>query len=278
VVRGERSSLGPPPTPRGNPVRSRAVPILLLVTLLLPGCAVGEEPTPSSGTGLQPRLSPETKKAGRPNAARGSAKGRSEVRNDRPKGGVTPPPKKSEGSSQEDASPTGPGPTTAAPTPTPAGPQTASVRDRSGDAQGLRVPAYADLTSATLRRDGSRYTLTVTAAGAFPATSDDVVHVICFVDVDGDGQVDYELWGTAADNGWSGTWRYPDGAKFGSASGVSVQPSGRDLVLAFDSSRLGRAASFRWLVGAEQGTVEQQATGTLSEDYAPDQGAVRFPG
>ena len=259
-------------------MRTRAVPILLLVTLLLPGCAVGEEPTSSSETGLQPRLSPEKKKDGRPTKARRSGKGHSVDRNDRPKRGVTPREEKSEGRSQEDSSPTEPGPTTAAPAPTPAGPQSASVRDARGDAEGLRVPAYADLTGATLRREGGRYTLTVTAAGAFPTSSDDVLNVICFADVDGDGQVDFELWGTASDDGWSGTWRYPEGARFGSASGVSVQPRGGDLVVGFDASRLGGARSFRWLVGAEHGTLEQQAAGALSEDYAPDQGAVRFPG
>jgi hypothetical protein len=151
------------------------------------------------------------------------------------------------------------------------------VRDRTGDPQGLGVPAYADLTGATLQRDGRRFTLRVGAAAAYPASSDDVEHVICFVDIDGDGQVDHELWATLADDGWNGTWRYPDGARFGSASGVTVRPQGRDLLLGFDASRVGGAASFRWTVGAEEGSAEQQASGTMSEDYAPDSGAVRFP-
>ncbi|GAA1922907.1 hypothetical protein [Nocardioides marmoribigeumensis] len=160
----------------------------------------------------------------------------------------------------------------------PAGPPSASVRDRTGDARGVGVPAYADLTGASLRRDGDRFTLRAGAAADFPTSSEEVEHVILFADTDGDGQVDYEIWATLADDGWSGTWRYPDGARFGSGSGVDVQPRGRDLVVGFDASRLGGASSFRWLVGAEQGTAEQQSTGTLSEDYAPDSGAVRFPG
>jgi hypothetical protein len=152
------------------------------------------------------------------------------------------------------------------------------VRDRTGDARGVGVPAYADLTGASLRRDGGRFTLRAGAAADFPTSSDEVEHVILFADTDGDGQVDYEIWATLADDGWSGTWRYPDGARFGSGSGVDVRPQGRDLVVGFDASRLGGASSFRWLVGAEQGTAEQQSTGTMSEDYAPDSGAVRFPG
>jgi hypothetical protein len=151
------------------------------------------------------------------------------------------------------------------------------VADRSGDARGLGVPAYADLTGAVLRRDGARYSLTATAAAAYPASTGKVLHVICFADTDGDGRIDYEIWGTLADNGWSGTWRYPSGARFGPASGISVRPAGRDLVFGFDASRLGGARSFRWLVGAEHGTAEQQAAGAMSEDYAPDTGASRFP-
>ena len=158
------------------------------------------------------------------------------------------------------------------------GPERASVSDPTGDADGLGVAAYADLTGAVLTREAGRYSLRVGAAAAYPTRSDKVMHVICFVDVDGDGQVDHELWGTLADDGWSGTWRNPDGARFGSGSGVTVTPRGRDLVFAFGASRVGGATSFRWLVGAEHGTLEQQASGTMSEDYAPDSGAVRFPG
>ncbi len=252
--------------------------ILLLVVLVLPGCAVGEEPVSTSETGLQPRVAPEKTRVGRPHADRSAGKGRSAHRNDRPSGGVTPPPKKSEQSSEPDESPTGTGPSSAPPTTgRPSDVAAASVADRAGDAQGLGVPAYADLTGASLRRSDGRYDLRVSAVGDFPTGSDAVMHVICFADTDGDGEIDYELWATLADDGWSGTWRHPDGAEFGSASGISVRPDGRELDLSFDASRLGGAQSFRWLVGAEHGTLEQQASGTMSKDYAPDRGAVRFP-
>lgn len=253
------------------------IPILLLVVLLLPGCAVGEEPTSSTESGLQPRLAPEKKKAARPRADRRSGKGRSVHRNDPPRGGVTPSGGKDDEASEPDGSPTGSGPSRP-PSPVATGAEQASVSDPTGDADGLGVPAYADLTGAVLTREPGRYSLRVGAAAAYPTRSEEVMHVICFVDVDGDGSIDHELWGTLADNGWSGTWRYPEGARFGADSGVSVRPEGRDLVFAFGPSRVGGATSFRWLVGAEHGTFEQQASGTMSQDYAPDSGAARFPG
>ena len=130
--------------------RTRIV-ILLLVVLLLPGCAVGEEPTSTTESGLQPRLAPEKKKAARPRADRRSGKGRSAHGNDPPRGVVTPAGPKTERSSEPDGSPTGSGPSRT-PSPGASGPARASVSDARGDADGLGVPAYADLTGADMSR------------------------------------------------------------------------------------------------------------------------------
>jgi hypothetical protein len=249
---------------------------LLLGALLLGGCTVGADPAdPATGTGLEPTMGPAKKKSRQPSRSDEPERGeRPDRRNEPSRPAVTPRDGKSS------TAPDGPGPgASSSPTAEPAdGVLSASVADGQGDVTGLGAPAFADLTGATVVRDGQSMTVTVEAAAAFPTSSEDrTMNVIVFVDTGGDGQVDYEMWGTLADNGWSGTWRNPDGATFGSASGVLVSPEGARLRLTFPAGHVGGAESFRWAVGAEHGTFEQQATGTMSEDYAPDSGAARFP-
>jgi hypothetical protein len=167
---------------------------------------------------------------------------------------------------------------------TPAGPVTsrAVVGDPTGDVRGLTgAPAYADLTGASLMRASDGFTLHVSFAGAVPhrqGSDGEVVNVATFVDLDGDGQVDYEVWATLADDGWGSSYRTPSGARFGDDSGVRVRPEGSGLVLSFPLAHLERARLFRWAVGAEHGSVEQVASGTTARDNAPDAGVAAFPG
>lgn len=166
-------------------------------------------------------------------------------------------------------------------TPSPAGSLAASVRDRGGDvAGGLGAPSYVDLTGAHIEASDGSFVLRVEVAAALPQrqeSSDKTMNVASFYDVDADGTIDYEVWATLADNGWSGSYRYPDGARFGDESGVTVRPDGKELVLRFPRGHLGSARSFQWAVGSEWGTYEQISTGTTASDHAPDRGAVRFP-
>ena len=157
----------------------------------------------------------------------------------------------------------------------------ASVTDPSGDVKGslTEPPAHVDLTGATLTREGA-FELRVSFAAAVPSRDDGshIVNVASFFDIDGDGQVDYEVWASLADDGWSGSYRTPSGARFGSDSGVTARPAGNDLVLTFPLAHLKRSSTFRWSVGAEWGTYEQVAAGVTAHDTAPDQGVVAFPG
>jgi hypothetical protein len=242
--------------------------------LVLTGCAVGDSPEGSGpGTRLHPHLKPEHKKHGKPSAGHGP---RGEKRKE--KHGSRPSAAPSESSEGPESSPTTSGsPVKQGGTSTPPGPRSAQTADSTGDVQGLGAPAFADLTGATLTSNGG-YSLVVTTAAALPASSTDkTMHVIFFADVDGDGQIDYENWATLADNGWSGAWRYPDGAKFGGASGIRVTVSGSRLTMTFPGDHVGDATHFRWLVGAEHGSDAQMASGTQSSDYAPDDGSVDFP-
>jgi hypothetical protein len=248
------------------------------LVLAVSGCAAGDAPGAAApDTRLHPHLKPEHTKHQKHGAKASDPRHHGK----KPKGthpSGKPTTQHGGGGQSAPASPATPadaggtGGTTA-----PSGPLSAQTADSTGDVQGLGAPSFADLTGATLTSSGG-YTLVVTAAAALPTSSSDkTMHVIFFADVDGDGQIDYENWATLADNGWSGAWRYPDGAKFGSASGIHVTVSGSQMTMTFPADHVGNADHFRWLVGAEYGSDAQMASGTQSSDYAPDNGSVDFP-
>lgn len=164
--------------------------------------------------------------------------------------------------------------------PKPSGPLRASVSDPSGDVRGTLTgaPPYADLTGATLTR-GDAFEVLVSFAGAVPQrqTDDRIVQVATFYDLDGDGETDYEVWASLADNGWGTSYRTPNGARYGEDSGATARPEGDDLVITFPLTHLQRADAMSWAVGAQWGTLEQVASGTTSKDNAPDGGWARFP-
>lgn len=160
---------------------------------------------------------------------------------------------------------------------------TAHVRDATGDVRGGSgpSPSYVDLTGAELTRQRDGFELRVSVAGDLPARQGPdgrTMNVASFYDTDGDGAIDYEVWATLADDGWGSSYRYPDGARFGADSGVSVHPEGRTLVLRFPLDHLGAARSFRWAVGSEWGSYAQIGSGTTAADHAPGSGATAFPG
>ncbi len=166
------------------------------------------------------------------------------------------------------------------PKPKLSGPLRASVSDPAGDVRGslTGAPAYADLTGAAFTRDDV-FEVRVSFAGAVPQrqTDDRIVQVATFYDLDGDGETDYEVWASLADNGWGTSYRTPDGARFGEDSGARARPEGNDLVITFPLSHLERADAMAWAVGAQWGTLEQISTGTTSKDNAPDGGWASFP-
>lgn len=249
------------------------------LALTLSGCAIGggADQSTAGGSRLAPTFAPEHGKHG-VRARRALAPPTS-----RPAAAASP---RATGAAGGTAGHHGGRPTgQPSPTPAPAGndpavPATASLRDGTGDVSGVGAPAYADLTGAIVTRSGDGYRVRIEVAGPLPARQGDdrTMNIACFVDTDGDGQVDYEMWAALSDDGWSTSYRYPDGARFGSSSGVSVAVSGATLTLGFARSAVGGASSFRWATGAEYGTVEQVASGTTAQDLAPDTGAAPFPG
>lgn len=269
-------------------MRSRQVLIAATLPLLL-GCAPDVTPPADEGLGtsaLAPSLGPAKKKSGatqghparskrahaKPAGERASVKPRGAKRSVQPAAATSSAAARPRPSSS---------PTRTAGAASPSVLH-ASLSDPTGDVRGslTGAPGYADLTGAALTRTSAGFELRVSVADAVPARQDGdkVVNVASFYDLDGDGTVDYEVWASLADDGWSGSYRTPSGARFGSDSGVTAQPDGHDLVLRFPLSHLRAATSFRWSVGAEWGTYEQVAAGATARDTAPDSGVTAFPG
>ena len=257
-------------------MRARHIFLTLVTALVLSGCAPAVDVPAEAGIGtsdLAPSIAPEPVGAKKPDKKpkRHGTKPQDPLpgKGKRTRAGSVGTPKAA-ATPRASASPA-------------AGPQalSASVTDPSGDVQGslTKAPAYVDLAGANLTRRDT-FELRISFAGAVPARDDGdrIVNVASFYDLDGDGQVDYEVWASLSDTGWSGSYRTPSGARFGSDSGVAARPDGRDLVLTFPLGHLKRASAFRWSVGAEWGTYEQVAAGATAHDTAPDQGVVAFPG
>lgn len=264
-------------------MRSRPILLASVALLLVCGCAPDVQPAgDESGLGtsaLAPSLDPAKKrqqpKADKTRSARahgGSAKSTPKTRQ-RPASKSAAPVKHATASAPAE---------TRAPVPAPPSATTAAVSDPQGDVQGslTQAPPYVDLTGARLTRARGGYELRASFAGSVPAkqSDDKTVNVASFYDLDGDGTIDYEVWATLADNGWSGSYRTPSGARFNEDSGVRAHADGQQLVVTFPLGHLNDDDAFRWSVGAEWGSYQQIAAGTTARDNAPDSGVVGFPG
>ncbi len=152
--------------------------------------------------------------------------------------------------------------------------------DLSSSVEG--APASADIVAVQLTRKGKEIEVRTTFAGAVPArqSGSKGMNVASFYDVDGNGMIDYEVWASLADSGW-GTGHLDDRenqATFGPATGIEVAVEGNTLVTRFPMDRIGGAESFRWSAASEWGSYESMAASTSARDYAPDAGAVDYPG
>lgn len=274
-------------------MRSRQLVSAALVALLLvPASACSDEAPPDDSAVGTSELAPENNggKAGdrAPGKHRKTAKsqqkrnaqqdkGKRDGTRARPAAAASDDATSHDGASDEGGAGNGGSP---AAEPKPLGPTSASVSDPTGDVRGALTgaPPYADLTGATLTR-GDTFEMRVSFAGSVPRrqTDDRIVQVATFFDLDGDGETDYEVWASLADNGWGTSYRTPDGARYGEGSGARARPEGNDLVITFPLAHLRRAKSMSWAVGAQWGTLEQVASGTTSKDNAPDGGWAPFP-
>ena len=168
--------------------------------------------------------------------------------------------------------------------PSPAGHGSVRVDDPAGDLSRSveGAPDAADIVAVELSRSGDAVEVRTTFAGAVPTrqSGGKGMNVASFYDVDGNGVVDYEVWASLADDGW-GTGhldRREERATFGPSTGIAVSVQGRTLVTTFPADRIGGAKRFRWSAASEWGSYEAMAASTSARDYAPDTGAVDYPG
>ena len=146
-------------------------------------------------------------------------------------------------------------------------------------------PAWADLLDAHLTRSGSGFELRVRLGGGTApqraSDSDHTMNIASFYDVDGDGEIDYEVWANVSSTGWGSSY-FDDVHHRGGyqeRSGVTVTPEGDAVVMRFPLSHLGQAARFRWSVSSEWGRYETLETLAAARDEMPDNsGSVPFPG
>lgn len=154
--------------------------------------------------------------------------------------------------------------------------------DSAGDVTGLTSPGWADLRSAELARANSGFTLTHEANEAFPEQGDgtNTMNIATFVDIDGDGDIDYEIWANLSPEGW-GTSYFDERegtARYAADDSVDVEVVDGDVVLRFPASHLAQAPSFRWSIASEYGPYEAIGTDAMARDYLPDDRSGRpFP-
>ena len=169
----------------------------------------------------------------------------------------------------------------------PAGPTEAAVVDPEGDATASPAdpaPVWSDLIGARLTRSQQGFELRVRLAGGDApegsGSGDHTMNVASFYDVDGDGEIDFEVWANLADGGWDTSYFDDEGGgHFGEESFVDVTTEGDEVVLRFARRHLGDAERFRWSVASEWGRYAAIGTPAMVRDQAPDgDGAADFPG
>lgn len=192
------------------------------------------------------------------------------------------------GATSTTATPTRPAdaPPAQVPAPAIAGATTAAVADRIGDLTPSPLdppPPWADLAGATMIRRADGFELRIRlGGGTAPSTTDEdhTMNIASFYDINGDGDIDFEVWANLASSGWGSS--YFDNVKrrayFAEKSGVKVVAEGPEVVLRFPLSHVGNAERFRWALGSEWGRYEVLSTEATARDDAPDNdAAARFP-
>lgn len=146
-------------------------------------------------------------------------------------------------------------------------------------------PRYADLVGGLLERHpGEGYLLAIDLDGGVPEGArdgDHTMNVATYYDITGDGHVDVEVWANLADGGWD-TAVYDNRtgeAAFSDDDDASVGVEDDQLMLRFPLSVLDGAQRLRWAVASEWGRYEQLGTPLSVRDEMPDDGApAPFPG
>jgi hypothetical protein len=142
-------------------------------------------------------------------------------------------------------------------------------------------PPWSDLAGASLERREEAYRLAVRLGGDAPRTApgSETMNIATFYDVDGDGDVDHEIWVNLDGEGW-GAVRYDDRGTVapGEGSNVTIDIEGDSVVLRFPETIIDAPERLRFSVASEYGDLEVIGTDFARRDDAPDDDrAVSFP-
>jgi hypothetical protein len=142
-------------------------------------------------------------------------------------------------------------------------------------------PPWTDLAGGSLERQGNAYRLIIRLGGEAPQTAPgpETMNIASFYDIDGDGEVDFEIWVNLGRNGWGPTWYDDKGnAAPGDRSNVDVVVDGDEVRLLFPDVMLDNPRRLRFSIASEYGRLATIGTSTARRDDAPDNDrAVAFP-
>jgi len=159
-----------------------------------------------------------------------------------------------------------------------------SFDDPIGDAVGgldQDPPPWSDLAGGSLERQDGVYRLAVELGDEAPqaAPGSETMNIATFFDVDGDGDVDHEIWVNLDGEGW-GPVRYDDQGTVapGQESGVTIEVIDRSVTLVFSAPVIGAPERLRFSIASEYGDLEVIGSDFARRDDAPDDDrAVSFP-
>lgn len=157
---------------------------------------------------------------------------------------------------------------------------TGAIDDPAGDVHAgtplQDPPPHVDLRRLTLTRlaDGFEVRVELDTSAPERRQGERITNVATFYDVDGDGELDYQVYATSTPDGWgSAYFDHVNGdARYADEDDVDVHVDDGALVMRFPLEHLGRAERLQWSAASQWGTFDELQTGTESRDRAPDDG------
>lgn len=178
-----------------------------------------------------------------------------------------------------------------APRTTPPAPQddalTGTITDAGADVRAgtplQDPPDSVDLRQLVLLRGAAGYEVRVEMAAPVPERREGerITNVATFYDVDGDGELDYQVYATSTPDGWGSAYfdHVRGETAYADDDEVDVTVEDGFVVMRFPLGHLGDATGLQWSAATQWGTFEELQTGTEARDRAPDDGrGVRWPG
>lgn len=157
---------------------------------------------------------------------------------------------------------------------------TGTITDPGGDVRAgtplQEPPGYVDLRSLALTREEDGYEVRVELDAPAPERRDGerITNIATFYDVDGDGELDYQVYATSTPDGWGSAYfdHVAGESRYADDDEVDVTVEDGAVVMRFPLAHLGGADRLQWSAASQWGTFEELQTGTEARDRAPDDG------